>query len=46
MITADGNRSDFVKVAEIVLINIHGISFAGPIILAQSRSELVILGGR
>jgi hypothetical protein len=44
MISDSGNRSNFTNVAESVPINLHGIVIPIPIILANSRSEQVILG--
>lgn len=44
MITADVNRSDLSKMAESMLVNIHGDVTTMPIFFAKSGSELVILG--
>jgi hypothetical protein len=44
MITANGNESDLLKVAESVPVNVHGIVIPVAISLARSGSEQVILG--
>ena len=44
MLTANGNWSDLVRVAESMPINVHGINVSVPVFLAKSGSEQVILG--
>ena len=44
MVTADGNRSDLTKIAESVLIEVHGFTLSVPVFLAPTVSEQVILG--
>lgn len=44
MITADCNRSDVMKVAQSISADVYGIVISVPIIIANSVSDLIIIG--